>query len=405
MGLTDKLTETKIRNAKPGRMADGRGMYLLVTAEGAKLWRAKYRFHGKEKLISFGRYPDVSLASARERHADALKLLASGIDPMAARKAKKDALRISTATTFQKIAEEEWHAHWSVGKSKRHADAVLRRLKSDVFPAIGHMPIAEIEAPVFVSMVKRIEQRGAHDIAKRALEMTGQVFRHAVAHGHASRNPAADIKPRDILKSAPKRNFARIDPRELPNLLRTIEVYQGTPVTRLAIKLMAHTFVRTSELIGARWDEFDFDARRWNIPALRMKMKTPHIVPLSPQAIEILELLRLRTGTGKLLFPCDRNAMKSMSNNTNLVALGRMGYRHRMTGHGFRGIASTILHEQGYDHQHIELQLAHAPRNAVSAAYNHALYLKPRAQMMQEWSNYLESQQRGRVLPMKGSAA
>lgn len=407
-GILMKLTETKVKNAKPDlrpkRLADGRGLYLYIPPTGGKLWRSKYRYQGKEKLMSFGRYPDVSLALARKKHGEALELLASGIDPMEERKQQKVALKAATQSSFQAVAEE-WHEHWSVGKSARHADAVLRRLKSDVFPAIGSLSVAEIEAPSLVSMVKAIEQRGAHDIAKRALETTGQVFRYAVAHGCAHRNPAADIKPRDILKSVSKRNFARVDAKELPNLLRSIEVYQGTPETRLAMKLMAHTFVRTSELIGARWEEFDLEARRWNIPAERMKMKTPHIVPLSSQAIEILEMLHLRTGKSALLFPGERDVNKTMSNNTILVALGRMGYKHRMTGHGFRGIASTILHEQGFDHQHIELQLAHAPRNAVSAAYNHALYLAPRTKMMAWWSDYLEQQQRGKVLKMQGSVA
>jgi integrase len=201
-------------------------------------------------------------------------------------------------------------------------------------------------------------------------------------------------------------NYSRVDARELPALLRNIEVYQGTHVTRLAIKLMALTFVRTSELIGAKWAEFDLEAGRWDIPAERMKMRTPHIVPLARQALEVLEILRDLTGQSDWLFPGDRNASKPMSNNTILKALERMGYKGRMTGHGFRGLASTILHEQGYSHDHIELQLAHAPRNAVSAAYNHALYLEPRARMMQDWADFLERTQRGgKVLPFRGTAA
>jgi integrase len=204
-----------------------------------------------------------------------------------------------------------------------------------------------------------------------------------------------------VLKATVKENYARVDAKDLPGLLRQIEVYPGTHVTRLAL-----TFVRTSELIGARWSEIDFEEKRWNIPAERMKMRTPHIVPLSDHAIEVLRTLHTLTGSGELLFPGDRNAKKPMSNNTILKGLERMGYKGRMTGHGFRGVASTILHEQGFDHQHIELQLAHAPRNAVSAAYNHALYLKPRATMMQKWADYLENMQRGsRVLAFRSSAA
>ena len=238
------------------------------------------------------------------------------------------------------------------------------------------------------------------------MENIGQVFRYAVAHGYSKRNPASEIRPSDILKSTRKINYARIDGKELPDLLKSIEVYQGTHVTRLALKLIALTFVRTSELIGAKWTEFDTETSRWDIPAERMKMRTPHIVPLSTQAIEVINTLSPLTGHSEWLFPGDRNPKKPMSNNTILKALERMGYKGRMTGHGFRGLASTILHEQGYPHEHIELQLAHAPRNAVSAAYNHALYLEPRARMMQDWADFLENtRRRGKVLPFRGSAA
>jgi integrase len=331
----------------------------------------------------------------------ARKLLATGTDPMAERKAEKAAAQDS----FQSVARVWWE-HWQDGKSPRHADYVKRRMEADILPCLGARPVAAIEAPELVAMTKAIEARGARDIAKRALETTGQVFRFAIAHGYATRNPASEIRPSDILKSNRKVNYARVDAKELPNLLRSIEVYQGTHVTRLALKLMALTFVRTSELIGARWAEFDREAARWDIPAERMKMRTPHIVPLSRQALDVLDILQTLTGHSEWLFPGDRNAKKPMSNNTILKALERMGYKGRMTGHGFRGLASTILHEQGYNHEHIELQLAHAPRNAVSAAYNHALYLEPRAKMMQDWADYLEQTQRGgKLLPFRGAAA
>ena len=399
------LTDTEIRKARVGckayRLSDGGGLYLFVTPAGGKLWRWKYRFDGREKLMSFGNYPDVPLSLARERHAEARKLLATGTDPMAQRKAEKAAAEDS----FQSIARAWWE-HWQDGKNLRHAIQVKRRMEADILPCLGARPIAAIEAPELVAMTKSIEQRGARDIAKRALETTGQVFRYAIAHGYARRNPASEIRPSDILKSSRKANYARVDAKELPSLLRSIEVYQGTHVTRLALKLMALTFVRTSELIGAKWVEFDFEAARWDIPAERMKMRTPHIVPMSRQALDVLDTLQTLTGKSEWLFPGDRNAKKPMSNNTILKALERMGYKGRMTGHGFRGLASTILHEQGYPHEHIELQLAHAPRNAVSAAYNHALYLEPRAKMMQEWADYLEQTQRGgKVLPFRGSAA
>lgn len=398
------LTDTAIRKAKPGlakyRMADGRGLYLLLTPAGGKLWRWKYRFGGTEKLMSFGGYPDVSLVDARERHGAARKLLAGGVDPMAERKAAKVAESAPGGTTFAEVGAL-WLSHWRVEKSLQHVDATRRRLDANVYPLLGARPISEIKPSELVAMVKAIEARGVGDLAKRALETTGQIFRYGIAHDLCERNPAAEIKPGDVLRPTRKVNLARVEAAELPGLLRAIEVYRGKVVTRLATKLLALTFVRTSELIGARWSEFDLDVRgrmgeldtsgfRWNIPADRMKMKTPHIVPLCSQAVELLELLRTVTGGGELLFPGDVNHKKPMSNNTILFALKRMGYGGIMTGHGFRGLASTLLHEQGYQHDHIELQLAHAPRNAVSAAYNHALYLEPRAKMMQGWGDYLE---------------
>ena len=402
------LSDTRIRKSKPKgtayQLTDGRGLFLWVTPTGGKLWRWKYRFDGTQKQMSYGQYPDVPLVDARERHAEARKLLAAGVDPMAQRRADKAALMASEANSFKMVAQL-WLAHWRVGKSERHADTTSRRLQANIYPILGARPIAEIEAPEIVRMVKSIEERGVGDLAKRAMQTAGQIFRYAIAHGYAKRNPVADIKPGDVLRSTRRVNFARVDAKELPALLRAIEVYRGKVVTRLAIKLMALTFVRTSELIGARWS-IDFEARRWNIPAERMKMKTPHIVPLATQAIEILELLRTVSGNGKLIFPGDIDSRSPMSNNTILVSLKRMGYGGAMTGHGFRGLASTILHEQGYGHEHIELQLAHAPRNAVSAAYNHALYLEPRGKMMQEWADFLEQTQRGgKVIPFRAGVA
>jgi integrase len=386
-------------------MGDGGGLYLWVTPAGGRLWRWSYRFEGKEKLMSLGKYPDVSLAQARERHGEARRLFASGADPMAQRKAEKTAVKAAVENAFQNIAAQ-WLEHWQDGKSPRHVAYVKRRIAADILPCLGMRPVSEIEAPELVAMTKAIEQRGARDVAKRALETVGQIFRYSVAHGYAKRSPASDIKPSDILKSTRKVNYARIDAKELPDLLRRIEFYQGTHVTRLAMKLLAMTFVRTSELIGAKWSEFDLEAARWDIPAERMKMRTPHIVPLASQALEVLEGLHNLTGHSEWLLPGDRNPKRPMSNNTILKALERMGYKSKMTGHGFRGLASTVLHEQGYAHEHIELQLAHAPRNAVSAAYNHALYLGPRTKLMQDWADFLEQTQRkGKLLQLPSRVA
>ena len=375
-----------------------------MTPAGGKLWRWKYRFAGKEKLMPLGKYPQIGLAEVRERHAVESRLLASGVDPMEQRKAgkvadKEASLRASGQRSFQTIAEL-WFEHWGTDKSTQHVGITRRRLEKNVFPVLGERPIDEIEAAELVSLVKSVESGGVADLAERLLQTSGQIFRYAIAHGYAKRNPAADFRPSDVLKPHKKVNMARIDVQELPALLRAIETYRGKVATRLAMKLLALTFVRTSELIEARWDEIDFEARRWNIPSVRMKMDSPHIVPLSSQAIEVLELLRPLSGTSELIFPSERSVKRAMSNMTILMALKRMGYKGQMTGHGFRGLASTILHEQGYPHDHIELQLAHAPRNAVSAAYNHALYLGPRAAMLQDWADYLEKTQRGgKVLP------
>jgi integrase len=402
------LTDTAIKKIKPGdkpvKLSDARGLYLMVNPVGSKLWRWKYRFLDKEKVMSLGAYPDVSLAQARDGMGAARKLLASGTDPMAKRASDKVAQQASAENSFQSVALRWWE-HWHGAKSARHADDVMRRLKADVFPAIGARPVTEIHAHELVTMVQTISKRGALDIAKRALQTSGQVFRFAVAHGIAQRNPASDIKPSDVLPSRKAGNYARIDAKELPELLRRIDGYAGAAVTRLAMKLMTLTFVRTSELIGAQWTEFDLEAGRWDIPASRMKMKTPHIVPLSTQAVSVLQTLQLVSGRSKLLFPGERGHQKPMSNNTILGALDRMGYKGRMTGHGFRGVASTLLHEMGFDHAHIELQLAHQERNQVSAAYNHAVYLKQRSVMMQRWGDYLDSCVTGKVLQLQRAVA
>ena len=402
------LTDTAIKKAKPGakpsKLSDGKGLYLLVSPAGSKLWRWKYRVLGKEKVLALGAYPAVSLAQAREGQDKARKMLATGNDPMVIRKADKLASRAVAENSFESVARKWWD-HWKPARSEQHAGQVMRRFEADVFPHIGARPVTEIQASELVAMLKAVSGRGANDLAQRALQTSGQVFRYAIAHGLAKRNPAADIKPSDVLPSRQKQNMARIDGKELPELMRSIDACQGTPITRMAMKLMAMTFVRTTELIGARWDEFDLGDMRWDIPASRMKMKTPHIVPLSTQAVSVLKTLHLVTGHSPLLFPGERDHEKSMSNNTILKALQRMGYKGRMTGHGFRGVASTLLHEMGFDHAHIELQLAHQERNEVSAAYNHATYLRQRATMMQHWSDYLDACTKEKVLPFKRTAA
>ena len=397
-----KLTDSIIKAAKPNEndysLADGHGLSLLVKSTGAKWWRYRYRFNGTPKMLSIGVYPDVSLKEARNQHARMKELLAQGTNPSENRQEEKQQAAIAAANSFESVAHLWWN-HWKHDKTERHAGYTIRRMEADIFPVIGHKPVNEITAAQFIAMVRKVESRGALDIAKRVLTMCGQVMRYAVAHGLAERNPAADIKPSDVLKPAKKTNHKRLSEKELPKLLRKIDSYDGQPLTRLALQLMAFTFVRTGELIGARWEEIDLDKKEWRIPAERMKMRSPHIVPLSQQAIKILEEIRKLAADDVLLFPSERRDGKTMSNNTILFALYRLGYHSRMTGHGFRGVASTILHEQGFNHDHIELQLAHTQRDAVSAAYNYALYLEPRARMMQEWADYLDGMQVGAAAP------
>lgn len=379
------LTDTQIRSAKPAerprKLTDSRGLYLHVMPNGAKYWRYDYRFNGKRRTLAFGVYPDVGLGKARERHHEARRQLAEGTDPAAVRHA--------ASQDFEAVAPA-WLAHWRPARSERYVGYVIARLEGDIFPEIGSRPVAELSASDFRDAVRRIERRGAAEIARRLLQNCGQIMRYAVANDLALRNPVAEVKPSDILKPRKRRNYPRVTARELPELLCAIDAYVGGEHTRLALQLMVLTFVRTSEMIGARWPEFDLKESRWDIPAERMKMGTPHVVALSVQSQAILGRLKAVSFDREFVFPGDLNPHKSMSNNTLLFALYRMGYRGRMTGHGFRGVASTILHEQGWPHEHIELQLAHQERNAVSAAYNHALYLEPRARMMQAWADYLD---------------
>ncbi len=399
--LAIPLTDIAIRNykakAKPYKVADGKGLFLQVKPDGSKYWLFRYRFEGRENTLSFGRYPEISLTNARSKVAEALKNLAKDTNPSDIHKAFKTEKSIKQVNTFELWARKWWQ-HWHVDKSPRHAEYVMRRLEADAFPAIGNRPIVDINASDITKLVKVVSNRGAVVIAKRILQSTARVFSYAIAHTDQSKvmiNPAIQIKPSDIITPRKEVNYARLDIKELPELLRAIDGSRSAPITRLATKLMAITFVRTSELINARWSEFDFVTAQWRIPAERMKMETPHIVPLARQAIHILETLKTISGDSELVFPNQNNRTKPMSNNTILKALAIMGYKGKMTGHGFRGIASTALHEQGYDHMHIELQLAHQERDQTSAAYNHALYIKQRTAMMQQWADYLDELKAG----------
>jgi integrase len=370
-------------------------MYLEVSQTGRKYWRLKYRFGPKEKRLALGIYPEVTLAAARRARDKARELLSEGRDPVAPRKEAKLVRQAATENTFEAIARA-WHEQWRASRTDHHTEYVIRRLAADVFPGPwATCRSSEVTTPKLVAMAKKIEARGALDIAKRALQTCGQIFRYAIALGYVQHNPAAAIKPSDVLKSRGRRTIRESSPRSCPELLRKMAVYDGSPHTRAALQLIALTFVRTSELIHATWDEFDLEAAEWRIPAARMKMRSPHIVPLSRQAVDALRCLHELRNLSPYVFPGERDHERPMSNNTILKALERLGYKHRMTGHGFRGVASTLLHEMSFPHPHIELQLAHQERNAVSASYNHATHLPERRLMMQAWADHLDSLRTG----------
>jgi integrase len=390
MALTDIRVRTAKAKASAYRLSDGQGLYLLVSPRGGKLWRWKYRFHGKEKLMSFGSYPAISIADARKARDDGRKVLTAGIDPMAEKKAKRIKCTAPAVVNPFKDVALQWFEKWKADKDEAYVGYTERRLNDDILSRIGDRPIDDVQAPEIVSMVCAIEARGASDVARRALQTTNQVFRFGIAHGLTRQNPASMFQPGDVLKKVRTENFSRLDKSEFPSLLRKIEGYSGSPVTRLSLKLMALVFLRTSEMIQGEWSEIKFSEARWEIPSERMKGgRRPHIVPLSKQAIAVLKELRNFRKNDRWLFPGERDN-DCMSNNTILKALERMGFKGKMTGHGFRGVASTLLHEQGYPHEHIELQLAHTPEDDVSAAYNYAKYLEQRGKMMQDWADFLD---------------
>jgi len=371
----------------------------MVTPKGGKWWRFKYRFEGKEKLLSLGTYPDVSLADARERREVARKLLAQGVDPGAARKerlasAKEDAL------TFETVARqwyEKKRSFWTIGTAER----ILRRLEKDLVPPLGAKPIKQINPRQILDAVQIIEQRGCKETARRALQDCGAIFRYAFANTLIEMDPMPAT--RGAILPTPVVHHASItEPRAVGGLMRALWGYEGSPVTSAALQLAALTFVRPGELRHAEWSEIDTEAAEWRIPAHKMKMRSPHIVPLSRQVLSVLEGLRPLTGVGGYLFPSERTIERPMSENTVNAALRRLGYsKEEMTGHGFRSLASTLLNEQGWNRDAIERQLAHAERNGVRAAYNYAEFLPERRKMMQAWADYLDAlREGGKVVPI-----
>ncbi len=399
--LSDMKVKTAKSKDKPYKLSDVDGLYLLVTEKGGKWWRFKYRFGGKEKLLSLGTYPQITLADARHRRDEARKQVAQGIDPGAVRKAQKQAETEETET-FEVIARE-WHAKFTPTWTPGHATTIMSRLERDLFPWIGKRPMMEIKAPELLTVLRRVESRGALETANRIRSMAGQVFRYAVATGRAERDPAADL--RGALPQ-PKENHhsAITDPQEVAPLLRALDGYQGHFVVKCALRLAPLFFVRPGELRHAEWEEFNLDEAVWNIPAEKMKMKQPHMVPLCRQAVEILTELKELTGTSKYVFPSARSFARPMSNNAILAALRRMGYsKEEMTGHGFRAMARTILDEVlQVRPDFIEHQLAHAVKDPNGRAYNRTAHLAERKKMMQKWADYLDGLKAGAVvIPFK----
>lgn len=402
------LSDTKARNAKPKekqyKLFDSNGLFLLVAPAGGKWWRFKYRFGGKEKLISFGTYPEVSLAQARDRRDEARKQVAAGVDPSQVRKAKK-AAKAQDENTFEVVAKE-WFEKFKPNWAPSHADKIESRLEKDVFPYIGKRPIIDITPPELLTVLRRIESRGALDTAHRARTTCGQIFRYAVATGRAERDAAADL--RGALPPARSTHLAAItEPDKVAGLLRAIDGYQGSFVTRCALRLAPLLFVRPGELRHMEWSEIDLESAEWSIPGDKMKAKEPHLVPLSNQAIEILKEIQPLTGAGRYVFPSARTSKRPMSNNAILAALRRMGFeKGEMTGHGFRAMARTILDEVlQVRPELIEHQLAHAVRDPLGRAYNRTTHLEERRKMMQTWSDYLEGLEEGaQVIPLKRQA-
>lgn len=392
-----KLTDPAVKNAAPKEkqytLYDSEGLFLLVMPNGSKLWRWKYRVGGVERRTSLGVYPKVSLRAARLERDRLQAELKRGVDPASEKQALK-AVERATGETFQLIAEE-WHTKYRHTWADNTAKTVIERLQKDIFPYIGARPIREITPPELLAVVRRIESRGAVETARRDLQKCGEIFRYALATGRAERDIAADL--RGAIAPPKKRHFASIhEPKEIGELLRAIDGYRGSLVTRCALQLAPLTFVRPGELRHTEWSEIDFENSELRIPAARMKMKEKHIVPLSRQALEVLKELHPLTGGGNYVFPGARSASRPMSENAVLAALRRMGYeKGEMTGHGFRSMASTILHEQGWLSDVVERQLAHGDRNKVRASYNFAQHLDKRREMMQAWANYLDTLREG----------
>lgn len=389
------LTATAVKQAtprdKPYKLSDGKGMFLLINPKGAKYWRMKYRFGGKEKTLALGVYPEISLAEAREKVDQARKLLRDNQDPGVAKKLKRLHQYQEETNSFEAVARE-WFETKMTDRSQRHKQRTIAALEKDLFPQIGNRPISQIIAPELLMALQKIQARGAIETAHRAKQTAGQIFRFAIVTGRAERDPSADLK--GALKNPIKKHLAAItEPKEVGRLMLAIEGFRGTPSVKAALKLSPLLFCRPGELRHMEWEELNWEEERWEIPASKMKMKQPHIVPLSSQALSILQEHQRLTGRGKYVFPSARGASRCLSENGVRTALRSMGYENEtMTPHGFRAMARTILDEVlNIRVDYIEHQLAHAVKDANGRAYNRTSHIIERKKMMQDWANYLDT--------------
>lgn len=384
------LNDMQIRRAKPEAKAytlgDGQGLSLLIEPNGSKSWRFRYRFAGKPKMISLGVYPMITLADARSRRDDARKLVAEGKNPSEVRKEQKIALQTVSESAFEKIATE-WHQMKSAKWSEGYASDIMEAFQNDIFPYVGTRPVGEIKPLELLNVLRKIEKRGALEKMRKVRQRCSEVFRYAIATGRAEFNPAADLS--SALNVHQSNHFTFLKAAEIPDFLRALDGYTGSKLVQIATKLLMITGVRTIELRAALWSEFDLDNAIWEIPAERMKMRRAHLVPLSTQALDLLNELKIMSGNYRYVFPGRNDPNKPMSEASINQTIKRLGYDGKLTGHGFRHMMSTLLHEKGFDSVWIESQLAHIDKNNIRGTYNHAQYLKGRTKMLQWYSDYL----------------
>lgn len=387
MKLTARQISTAKPTEKPYKLSDGGGLYLLVNPNGSRYWRMKYRYAGKEKLLSIGVYPDVTLAEARDKRTEAKRMLAAGDDPSEVKQAAREAKSLAVNNSFELLALE-WHEHKKPNWSSGYADDILEYLRKDIFPYIGKKAVTDIKPITMLSVLKKMEERGVLDKLKKTRQACRQIFTYAIITGRAEFNPVADLA--GALKTPKQQHFPHLMPAQIGPFIQAVNAYTGSKVTRAATLLLMYTSVRTIELRASEWAEFDLDNDLWQIPKERMKMRRPHLVPLSRQVkLHLLELKEI-TGWGKYVFPGRNDARKPMSEASINQVIKRIGFSGKVTGHGFRHTMSTVLHEKGFNSAWIEAQLAHADRNTIRGTYNHAQYLDGRREMLQWYADYLD---------------